>query len=329
MNQVQLNSNRVVFSSLNVKGLKGNFSYTKYLSQFSSLVFLCELWTKPTDINLIKEIASYSDKNFVYKSDIDHNYKKGRPYGGQCWLIDKKFKILENKLINRYLSYLHFKIHNQELVVIGVYMPFDDSKNRNESKSSFELILNIILAINEEFKSSKTPVIITGDFNSDVNRDNRFDQTLKNFINDQNFYLLDNLNSKNSSTFKSSQINNKIHYSNIDHFILNGLVIPSYFESPKFQVLEDVGNLSDHNAIFFSFSIQTISNQFDQTKQSTAAKYSKKQLRLDNQEVAKLFTDKVEFKTLISFPELIENKHHQVFSQEEMDEVYLKISNIY
>ena len=38
---------------------------------------------------------------------------------------------------------------------------------------------------------------------------------------------------------------------------------------------------------------------------------------------------KVEFKTLISFPELIENKHHQVFSQEEMDEVYLKISNIY
>lgn len=85
MNQVQLNSNRVIFSSLNVKGLKGNFSYTKYLSQVSSLVFLCELWTKPTDINLIKEIASYSDKNFVYKSDIDHNYKKG----GQCWLIDK------------------------------------------------------------------------------------------------------------------------------------------------------------------------------------------------------------------------------------------------
>ena len=128
------------------------------MSQFSSLVFLCELWTKPTDINLIKEIASYSDKNFVYKSDIDHNYKKGRPYGGQCWLIDKKFKILENKFINRYLSYLHFKIRNQELVVIGVFMPFDDSKNRNESKSSFELISNIILAINEEFKSSKTPV---------------------------------------------------------------------------------------------------------------------------------------------------------------------------
>ena len=57
-------------------------------------------------------------------------------------------------------------------------MPFDDSKNRCESKSSFELILNIILAIYEEFKASKTPVLITGDFNSDVNRDNRFDQYL-------------------------------------------------------------------------------------------------------------------------------------------------------
>ena len=135
----------------------------------------------------------------------------------------------------------------------------------------------------------------------------------KNFIKDQNFYLPDSLNPNNSPLFKSPLINNKIHYSNIDHFILNGPVIPSYFESPKFQVLEDVGNLSDHNAISFSFSIQTISYQFDQTKQSTAAKYCKKQVRLDNQEVAKLFTDKVEFKTLISFPELIENKHHQVF----------------
>ena len=208
MNQIQLNSSGVAISSLNVKGLKGNFLYTKYLSQSSSLVFLSELWTKPNDINLIKEIASFSSKYFVYKSDIDHNYKKGRPYGGQCWLIDKKFKILENKFINRYLSYLHLKFYSQNLVVIGVYMPFDDSKNRHESKSSFELILNIILAINEEFKASKTPVLITGDFNSDVNRDNRFDQTLKNFINDQNFYLLDNLNPNNSPTFKSSLINN-------------------------------------------------------------------------------------------------------------------------
>ena len=39
--------------------------------------------------------------------------------------------------------------------------------------------------------------------------------------------------------------------------------------------------------------------------------------------------DKVEAKTLLSFPELSKKIHHQKLSQEEMDELYLKISNVY
>ena len=83
-------SKRVNISSLNVKGLKGNLSYTRYLSRCSNVVFLTELWTKPNDINLIIEIARSSNKNFVYKSDIDHTFNRGRPFGGQCWFIDLK-----------------------------------------------------------------------------------------------------------------------------------------------------------------------------------------------------------------------------------------------
>ena len=106
-------SKRVNISSLNVKGLKGNLSYTRYLSQCSNVVFLSELWTKPNDINLINEIARSSNKNFVYKSDIDHTFNRGRPFGGQCWFIDKKFKIIDHKFINRYISYVHLNFLNQ------------------------------------------------------------------------------------------------------------------------------------------------------------------------------------------------------------------------
>ena len=79
------NYQEVSISSLNVKGLKGNFTYSKYLSLNSNITFLCELWTKPNEINLIKDLAISQKKNFLYKSDIHHTYKKGRPFGGQCW----------------------------------------------------------------------------------------------------------------------------------------------------------------------------------------------------------------------------------------------------
>ena len=81
----------VVISSLNVKGLRGNFLYSKYLALASSIVFFCELWTKPNEVNLIKEIANFSGKDFLYKSDMDHMYKRGRPFGGQCWFYEKGF----------------------------------------------------------------------------------------------------------------------------------------------------------------------------------------------------------------------------------------------
>ena len=99
----------VSISSFNVKGLRGNFLYSKYLSSLSSIVFLCELWTRPNEVNLIKELASFSNKNFLYKSDIDHTYTKGRPFGGQCWLIDKQFNLIEHRFVNKHLSYIHLK----------------------------------------------------------------------------------------------------------------------------------------------------------------------------------------------------------------------------
>ena len=88
------NHKKVSISSLNVKGLRGNFNYSKYLSSISNIVFLCELWTRPNDVDLIKDIYNNSNialsKNFLYKSDMDHTHK-GRLFGGKCWLIDKKF----------------------------------------------------------------------------------------------------------------------------------------------------------------------------------------------------------------------------------------------
>ena len=202
------NQEEVSVSSLNVKGLKGNFSYCEYLSQSSNITFFCELWTKPNEVNLIKDLALSSNKNFIYKSDIDHQYKKGRPFGGQAWILDKNYDLLEHRFLNKHLSYIHLNIHGSEFVIIGVYLPFFDTKNSNESKSMFELSLSLIFTITKEFKENNFPVLITGDFNADVNRSNKFDIILKNYLVDHGFILLDDLNNKNNFTFKFALINN-------------------------------------------------------------------------------------------------------------------------
>ena len=119
----------------------------------------------------------------------------------------------------------------------------------------FELSLSLIFTITKEFKENNFPVLITGDFNADVNRSNKFDIILKNYLKDHCFNLLDNLNNKNTFTFKSALINNSYHLSNLDHFILCQSMIPKTMTKLEFKILEDIANMSDHNAINLKFLI--------------------------------------------------------------------------
>ena len=296
-------SKNIVITSLNVKGLRGNFLYSKYLSLASSIIFLCELWTKPNEVNLIKEIANFSDKNFVYKSDMNHLYKRGRPFGGQCWFYEKDFSLVENRFISKHLSYLHLKFCDLDFVIIGVYMPFFNSKKANESKSMFELTLTLLFTVSNEFKSRNIPVLITGDFNADLDRTNKFDVILKINLNDHNFLILDKLNSNNSFTFKSSLINNTFYTSNIDHFILCDSFLPSTFKEAKFEVLEDAANMSDHNAISFSFN--TFYTQVEKPKVKVAQKNF---LNFDNSEINAFFNAEIDSRFNYVFENIFNSK---------------------
>ena len=47
-------------------------------------------------------------------------------------------------------------------------MPFFNSKKANESKSMFELTLTLLFTVSNEFKQRNIIVLITGDFNADL-----------------------------------------------------------------------------------------------------------------------------------------------------------------
>ena len=104
----------------------------------------------------------------------------------------------------------------------------------------FELTLTLIYTLFQEFSSRSIPVIITDDFIAEFERKNKFDLILKNYIIDHEFPILDNLNSQNSFTFKSSLINKNYYTSNIDSFIFCGFLLPAVFKEPKFKIYDDL-----------------------------------------------------------------------------------------
>ena len=140
-------------------------------------------------------------------------------------------------------------------------MPFDNTNDRDNSKSTFEITLSRILALIDINKEKNIPTFLMGDFNADTNRNNRFDIILKKFISENNLLLLDNINNTNyTHTFSTPLINGKKFFYNLDHFILYPSDSLGILINPKFNVFEDIGDTSDHNAINFSFKIETQHN---------------------------------------------------------------------
>ena len=190
----------------------------------------------------------------------------------------------------------------------------------------FQLSLTLARTIAHEFKSRNIPVILAGDFNADLNRNNKFDIILKNFIKENNFLALKNQNTQNYFTFKSSLINETYYTSSIDHFLFYGPQLPTSFINPVFQIYSDAANLSDHNPINLSFSIAAESS--DENSQSEIP--PKKNLNLENSFIRDVFSEKVDYLFRTYFNEtILYNFKIQDLNQQQINNLYNKITQIY
>ena len=113
---------------------------------------------------------------------MNHNYKVGRPFGGQAWFINSSFEIFDFKFINKHLSFVHIRKDDVNCVLIGTYMPFDD--NSALSRSEYELNISLISSILYNFDIIGVSVFIVGNFNANVYRQKTFDKMFSNFVSD-------------------------------------------------------------------------------------------------------------------------------------------------
>ena len=117
---------KVSISTLNVKNIKSNFLYSKFLTDMSNIVFFNELWLKPNEINHLKDLTLEKRKKILFQSDMTYLNKKGRPFGGIGLVFDNAYEVIEYKFLNRHLAFFHLKQKNFELAILGTYMPFDE-----------------------------------------------------------------------------------------------------------------------------------------------------------------------------------------------------------
>ena len=248
---------KVSLSFLNVKNLKSNHFYVEYLANISNITYLNELWLKKNEIDLIRKI-SRKEKNILFKSDMDENYSRGRPFGGQAWLIDNSFRILEHDFLSRHLCYIELEKKGIRFFIIGVYMPFDNPNSKADSLSMYQLTLTLILTLISKARNNKSLLFIIGDFNADIFRFNRFDNLLKEFTTNNNLIPLDYLNSQNiDHTFQFKTANNT-YKSRIDHVFMSSESSESSQSGLlglQCNIQDDAANMSDHNAVVLDITL--------------------------------------------------------------------------
>ncbi|CAF0986190.1 unnamed protein product [Brachionus calyciflorus] len=213
---------------------------------------------KKNEYNVIKDLRekSHLKNSPLYQSDMQNYQKKGRPFGGQCWILDDSCEIIDYEFFNRHLTYVNFKTNGQEFLCIGVHMPFDDPKKKSNSKSLYELIISRICIYFKMFEERKIPVVILGDFNADPFRQNRFDYIFKDMIKELDLVLISNLNTQFCPyTYEKRSGNSSKYRAKLDHILINKLSI-DYPVEIQCNILDDLGNMSDHRGLVINMLLK-------------------------------------------------------------------------
>ena len=171
-------------------------------------------------------------------------------------------------------------------------MPFDNPQKKDDSLSMYELSLTLILTLLEKARLNNLTSFIIGDFNADFFRDKRFDKLLTEFINDNNLTILDCITTQKVDHSFTASTNSETYKSNIDHILVDQFCqnqIP--FFDIQSNILDDLANMSDHNAVILDFTIpiRTIdTNSHHKVPQSNPF------LNLDNQIIKDFFLKKID-----------------------------------
>jgi hypothetical protein len=239
--------------SFNCYNFKSNQLMVKKLMKNFDICYFCEHWLGNSEGYLFNDICE--NQSSIFSADFenceyDFKSKKGRPFGGRCWIINDKIPIKEYEVLNKAVSRLTvIGDDGNEVIIYGIWQPYDDGTV--EKLGFFHSTIAMLESDVKEFSGNS--ILIMGDFNSDLNRNKRFDSLLRKFIKRSGLSVMSQVFSKDKiPTYKKGD-----YRATLDH-ILGNEVIMKYITN--FEVISESENLSDHQPVSCCFDSNMISN---------------------------------------------------------------------
>ena len=273
-------------STYNCKHFKGDIkkNMCRDLLNQSDFLLLQEHWLYEANFNKFDEIYSDIDLIFEGKSAMDPNILRvGRPFGGCAiiWKSNIKYNICPIKTVSNRLNCINVRIdESTNFLLFNVYMPTDNRSINHSGNIDNDLCNNaheyqdILAEISIISRNTDTSfIIIGGDFNTDMSRNNFQTEQLKQFCESESFVISDMLPISNIEyTFECKVTGNR---SFIDHFLVTENV--QSFVKSCFTV-DNIDNASDHLALISEFNINCTYFKTNQLNNQTGIAWYKVKL---------------------------------------------------
>ena len=178
---------------------------------------------------------------------------RGRPFGGVSIAWSKDLNHLVFPLTNykhKRIVAAELRLAGEKILLISVYMPFLDTRNRTASiLETIDAISMIDLIIHDH---PLHLVVIGGDINSQLTDSSPFDPLWREFSTKNQLAYCSQFLPASSYTFHQESLG---HKKLLDHFIVSKRLI-SEGRVGNHRILEDGDNTSDHHPITMSLKVR-------------------------------------------------------------------------
>lgn len=244
--------------TFNTHGYKSNICMVEELLKCNDVMFLIEHWLPYEAEHILSGISA--NHNTIFQSEFsDTDLRRGRPFGGTCWFVSNKLKILEHESLNRNISYIRVQDVNggPSTLVYGVWLPFDDGTA--ETWAHIQVLYSQIQSFLSQCADQRW--IIIGDWNADPGRGKRVDQLMCNLFEEEDIHSCTAMFPQ-AQPFTFSNINSCC---NIDHIVCDVAMSSNIIDC---KIIVSEMNMSDHCPIKIILKLEQDINQVETKKRS-------------------------------------------------------------
>ena len=250
--QKQYDNDIITFNSYNVKDYNDrSYETVKTLFQNSTFLLMQETWLAETEF-IAKFKNDFPKSECISANRMDNVIRKaGRRYGGVgiCYHSNIKCQIKNIATVSKSICALKINVGDICILLINVYMPSSDNR---DALDEYEGILQEIsnLCIN----NATQHMIIGGDWNADLSRNDGRTKLFKEFISRENLFNPLCLELSNVPyTFSGPMIDGRLpNTSIIDHFLISPNLAR---EIVTYEANDLYNNTSDHVPLTLKLNI--------------------------------------------------------------------------